>query len=302
VKDLTVKFAGLTLRNPTMLASGILGISSSLLSRVYEAGAGCVVTKSIGPDQRSGYSNPCILEVAAGGYLNAMGLPNPGIKDFLEELAVLKAKKIPTVVSIFGEDEAKFAAIARAVEKSGAIGIELNISCPHAEVASIGQSPEITTQVVKTVRSAVSLPLFVKLTPNVTDIVEIAHAAEQAGANGLTAINTVRAMAIDIHSKTPILSNKYGGLSGPPIKPIAIRCIYDIYEHVKIPLIGVGGIATWQDAIEFMLAGATAIQVGTGIRHHGLTIFKEICDGISNYLTEKQCSNLSEIIGGAHRA
>jgi len=301
VKDLTVKLAGLTLRNPTMLASGILGISSSLLSRVYEAGAGCVVTKSIGLDKRIGYSNPCILEVT-GGYLNAMGLPNPGINQFLEELEELKGKNVPTIVSIFGEDEDKFAAIAHVVEEKGAMGIELNISCPHAEVINIGQSPEITTRVIKTVRNAVSLPIFVKLTPNVTDIVEIACAAEAAGADGLTAINTVRAMAIDIHSRTPILGNRYGGLSGPAIKPIAIRCIYDIYEHVKIPLIGVGGITSWQDAIEFMLAGATAIQVGTGIRYHGLTIFKEICDGISNYLTEEQFSNLSEIIGSAHRS
>lgn len=284
-----------------MLASGILGISSSLLSRVYEAGAGCVVTKSIGPAHRIGYSNPTILEVT-GGFLNAMGLPNPGIQEFLAELTELKEKKVPTIVSIFGEDEDKFATIAHTVEGKGANGIELNISCPHAEIASIGQSPEITKRVVKAVRAATSLPIFVKLTPNVTDIVEVACAAEAAGADGLTAINTVRAMAIDIHSKTPILSNRYGGLSGPAIKPIAIRCIYDIYEHVKIPLIGVGGIGSWQDAIEFMLAGATAIQVGTGIRYHGLTIFKEICDGIRTYLSEEQLSNLSEIIGGAHRS
>jgi len=301
VKDLTIKLAGLTLRNPTMLASGILGISSSLLSRVYEAGAGCVITKSIGPAYRIGYSNPSILEVT-GGFLNAMGLPNPGIQEFLTELMELKERKIPTIVSIFGEDEDKFAAIAHTVEGKGANGLELNISCPHAEIASIGQSPEITKRVIKAVRAAASLPIFVKLTPNVTDIVEIACAAEAAGADGLTAINTVRAMAIDIHSKTPILSNRYGGLSGPAIKPIAIRCIYDIYEHVKIPLIGVGGITSWQDAIEFMLAGATAIQIGTGIRYHGLTIFKEICDGIRNYLSEEQLSNLSEIIGGAHRS
>jgi dihydroorotate dehydrogenase (NAD+) catalytic subunit len=297
--DLTTELAGIKLRNPTMLAAGILGISSSLLNRIYEAGAGCVVTKSIGPDPRAGYPNPCIVEVT-GGYLNAMGLPNPGIQTFLEELSELIQMKIPTIVSIFGDDEVKFANIAKAVEKKGALGIELNISCPHAEVASIGQNPTITKRVVEAVKHVVSLPVFVKLTPNVTDIVEIAIAAEKAGADGLTAINTVRSMALDIYSKTPILSNKYGGLSGPAIKPIAIRCIYDIYERVKIPLIGVGGIISWQDAIEFFLAGASAIQIGTGIRYHGLTIFQEICKGIQEYLRDEKYSSLSEIIGAAH--
>ncbi|HUY00019.1 MAG TPA: dihydroorotate dehydrogenase [Candidatus Deferrimicrobium sp.] len=299
--DLTTDLAGIKLRNPTMLAAGILGISSSLLNRIYEAGAGCVITKSIGPVPRPGYSNPCIVEVP-GGYLNAMGLPNPGIEIFLEELNELNQMKIPTVVSIFADNETKFANIARIVEEKGALGIELNISCPHAEVASIGQNPIITKRVVEAVKHAVSIPIFVKLTPNVTDIVEIAVAAEKAGADGLTAINTVRSMALDIYSKTPILSNKYGGLSGPAIKPIAIRCIYDIYESVKIPLIGVGGILSWQDAIEFFLAGASAVQIGTGIRYRGLSIFQEICKGIQEYLKNEKYSSLSEIIGVAHRA
>lgn len=299
--NLTTKLAGIKLRNPTMLSSGVLGISSSLLKRIYEAGAGCVVTKSIGPVPRDGYSNPCVVEVS-GGYINAMGLPNPGIQLFLEELTELNQLKIPTVVSIFGDDENNFAEIAHAVEEKGAMAIELNISCPHAEVSSIGQNPEITEQVVKAVRKAVSIPIFAKLTPNVTNIVEIALAAERAGADAITAINTVRAMVIDIYAKTPILSNKYGGLSGPAIKPIAIRSIYEIYENVKIPLIGVGGITTWQDAIEFFLAGATAIQIGTGIKYRGLTIFKEICNEIRNYLKEEDYSNLSEIIGAAHKS
>jgi len=301
VKDLTITLAGMQLRNPTMLASGILGISSSLLNRVYEAGAGCIVTKSVGPEYRVGYANPCILEVT-GGYINAMGLPNPGINEFLKELTELTEKNIPTIVSIFGDDEDSFATIAHAVEETGVMGIELNISCPHAEILTIGQSSEITNRVVKAVKNAVSIPVFVKLTPNVTDIVEIAHAAEAAGADGLTAINTVRAMAIDIYSKIPILSNKYGGLSGPAIKPIAIRCVYDLYDQVKIPIIGVGGITSWQDAVEFMLAGASAIQIGTGIRYRGLAIFKEICEGISKYLIDEQFSNIYEIIGAAHRS
>ncbi|MHA1267458.1 MAG: dihydroorotate dehydrogenase [Candidatus Helarchaeota archaeon] len=299
MRDLTTMLAGLQLRNPTMLSSGVLGISSSLLKRIYDAGAACVVTKSIGPRPRLGYSNPCIVEVTSG-YINAMGLPNPGVEAFLGELKELIHFKIPTIVSIFGEDEAQFAEIAQKVAKSGAMGVELNISCPHAEVSTIGQDPEITKRVVKAVKSSISIPVFVKLTPNVTDIIEIALAAEKAGADGITAINTVRAMVIDIYSRTPILSNKFGGLSGPAIKPIAIRCIYELFEHIKIPLIGVGGILTWQDAIEFLLAGATAIQIGTGIKYHGLEIFHNICKGIANYLIKEHFSNLSDIIGAAH--
>jgi dihydroorotate dehydrogenase (NAD+) catalytic subunit len=298
--DLTIELAGIKIRNPTMLAAGILGISSSLLNRIYKAGAGCVVTKSIGPEHRVGYPNPCIVEVDSG-YLNAMGLPNPGVTAFLEELHELQQMNIPTIVSIFGEDEVAFAQIAKKVAEAGAAGIELNISCPHAEVSSIGQNPEITTHIVKAVRNAVATPLFVKLTPNVTNIVEIAVAAEAAGADGLTAINTVRAMAIDIYAKAPILSNKYGGLSGPAIRPIAIRSVYEIYENVKIPLIGAGGITTWQDAVEFFLAGATAIQIGTGIKYRGLTIFQELCKGISAYLEDEGYSALSELIGVAHK-
>ncbi|MHA1276787.1 MAG: dihydroorotate dehydrogenase [Candidatus Helarchaeota archaeon] len=299
--DLTTELAGINLRNPTLLAAGILGISSSLLSRIYEEGAGGVVTKSIGPEHREGYPNPCIVEVECG-YINAMGLPNPSITVFLEDLSELIRLKIPTIVSIFGDDESQFAQIGKTVSENGADAIELNISCPHAEVSSIGQNPAITKRVVKAVKQVSSIPIFVKLTPNVTNITEVAAAAESAGADGLTAINTVRAMAIDIYSKTPILSNKFGGLSGPAIKPIAIRCIYEIYEMVDIPLIGVGGITTWEDAIEFMLAGATALQIGTGIHYQGLSIFQEVCNGINNYLQEEHYSALSELVGAAHKS
>ncbi len=298
--DLKIELAGIKLRNPTILAAGILGISSSLLKRIYDEGAGCIVTKSIGPEPRLGYANPCITEVE-GGYVNAMGLPNPGIDAFSEELMELKRMGVPTIVSIFAEDETKFAMVAQVAQEKGAIGLELNISCPHAEVCTIGENPEITKRVVSAVKTAVSIPVFVKLTPNVTDIVEIATAAEKAGADGLTAINTVRAMAIDIYSKTPILSNKFGGLSGPAIKPIAIRCIYEIFETVKIPIIGVGGITSWKDAVEFFLAGASAIQIGTAIKYRGLPIFQEICLELSKYLKKEHISNLSELIGAAHR-
>lgn len=298
--ELAINLAGIKLRNPTMLSSGILGISAALLKRIYDAGAGCIVTKSIGPEPREGYSNPCIVEVNSG-LLNAMGLPNPGIDLFLKEIKELTQLQVPTIVSVFGDSEASFAEVARKVANQGALGVELNISCPHAEVASIGQDPTITFRVVEAVRNAITIPLFVKLTPNVTNIVDIAVAAEKAGADGLTAINTIRAMVIDIHSKIPILSNHYGGLSGPAIKPIAIRAIYELFEHVQIPLIGVGGITTWQDAVEFFLAGASAIQIGTGIKYHGLSIFHNICQGIQRYLVDEQFASLSEIIGAGHK-
>ncbi len=297
--DISVSIAGLHLRNPTMLASGVLGMSGKLLKRVASAGAGAVVTKSIGPKPRPGHPNPTFVELPYG-YLNAMGLPNPGIDEFVQEIKIAKESGVPVIVSVFGQSPEEFAYVAERAEKAGASAIEVNVSCPHAEVGLIGQDPVLTREVVRSVKERVKIPVFVKLTPNVTDITEIACAAEKAGADAVTAINTVKAMYIDIESAKPVLSNKIGGLSGPAIKPIAIRCVYEIYESVRIPIIGVGGIQNWKDAVEFFLAGASAIQVGSGVIM-GLNIFRDICGGIKRYLERKGFTKLREIIGLAHR-
>nr|MDO8089341.1 dihydroorotate dehydrogenase [Candidatus Sigynarchaeota archaeon] len=297
--DISVKLSKLKLRNPTMLASGILGISGSLLLRAANEGAGAVVTKSIGPEPREGYKNPCLVEVIENSYLNAMGLPNPGVNSFAKEVRIAKEGGVPVVVSVFGADPPQFAYVASEMEKAGADAVELNVSCPHAEVASIGQSCELVRETVREVRKAVRIPIFVKLNPNVTDIVEIAKEAERAGADVITAINTVRAMMIDINTCKPVLSNRIGGLSGEALRPIAVRCVYEIYEHVKIPIVAAGGVFHWSHAVEHILAGAKAVQIGSGLIS-GYQVFREIAAGIKKYLEERGYRSVQEIVGIAH--
>lgn len=301
---LRVELAGLNLANPTMLASGILGYSAGTLKSVVEGGAGAVVTKSIGLKPRSGYANPTVVQVACG-LINAVGLPNPGIEEFTRDIEEAKAiLKVPLVVSVYGFSAEEYMVVAEKAVKAGADAVELNVSCPHVKEtgAEIGQNPDVLAEVVRMVKSAVDKPVFVKLSPNVADIAEIAEAAVKAGVDAITAINTVKAMAIDIETTKPILSNKKGGLSGPAIKPIAIRCVYDIYERVKVPVIGCGGVASWRDAVEFMLAGASAVQIGTAVALKGPSIFKSVVKGIDAYLKRKGFRSVNEIVGFAHRS
>ncbi|MDH5438919.1 MAG: dihydroorotate dehydrogenase, partial [Candidatus Bathyarchaeota archaeon] len=268
---LVTEIAGLKLTNPTMLAAGILGLSGSFLRRIAEAGAGAVVTKSVGLKPRMGYPNPSVVQVDCG-LLNAMGLPSPGIHNFGEEIKEAKKGGVPVIVSIYGFSPKDFAEVARVAVEEGADALELNVSCPHVEKtgSEIGQSPRLVTEVVEEVKNKVDKPVFVKLTPNVADIAVVAEAAAKAGADAVTAINTLRAMTINIETTRPVLANRVGGLSGPAIKPVALRCVYDISRRVEVPVAGCGGIAKWQDAVEFMLAGASAVQVGTAIAFEGL--------------------------------
>jgi len=286
-----------------MLAAGILGMTNLSLKRVAEAGAGAVVTKSVGIKPRTGYPNPTIVQTDCG-ILNAMGLPNPGIKHFAKEIQ--EAKKTiscPIIVSVYGFSAEEFVKVAEKAEESGADAVELNVSCPHVEKtgSEIGQDMGLLEEVVKTVKKQVNKPVFVKLTPNVTNITKCATATEKAGADAITAINTVRGMAINAETAKPILGNKFGGLSGPAMKPIALRCVYEVYREVKVPVIGCGGINDWRDAVEFMLAGATAIQIGTAIAFKGLDVFQSINKGIEAYLETKGYESVREIVGLSHR-
>jgi len=300
--SLAVEVAGLKLANPTMLAAGILGMSGLTLKRVIEAGAGAVVTKSLGLKPRSGYSNPTVVQVESG-LVNAMGLPNPGIDNFTQELREAGGIGIPVIMSIYAFTPQEFAVVAEKAVRIGADAVELNVSCPHAEKtgAEIGQNLKLVGEAVKTTKRRVKAPVFVKLTPNVADIAELAKAAERSGADAVTAINTVKAMVIDIETGRPVLGNKMGGLSGPAIKPIAVRCIYEIYEAVKIPVIGCGGITTWRDAVEFIQAGAAAVQIGTAIAAKGLHVFKQVTDGLENFMGLKGFGGVEEIVGISHR-
>jgi len=298
--DVSVEVAGLRLRNPLVLAAGVLGVTGLSLRRVAEAGAGAVVTKSIGPKPREGYANPALLETNCG-FLNAIGLPNPGAEEFGHEIKDAKEGGIPVIVSIFGASKREFAYVGSLMEKAGADALELNISCPHAEVSDFGQSPDLTYGIVETVKKSVGIPVFVKLTPNVTDIVTIAKKAEEAGADALTCVNTLRAMAIDIETFRPFLANRVGGLSGPAIKPVAVRCVYEVSKAVNIPVVGCGGITHWEDAVEFMLAGASAVQIGSAIALRGLEVFKDITEGIRAYLERKGYGSVKEIVGLSHK-
>jgi dihydroorotate dehydrogenase (NAD+) catalytic subunit len=299
---IATEIAGLQLANPTMLAAGILGYTGLSLQSVIEAGAGAVVTKTMGQEPRAGYLNPTVVQTDCG-LLNAMGLPNPGIGHFNEEMKQLKTIHAPIILSIFGSSPEEFVKVAETAAELGADAIELNVSCPHVEKAGaeIGCDPLLLTDIVKAIKNSVNVPVIVKLTPNVANIGEIAEAAEEAGADAITAINTVKAMAIDTETGRPILANKFGGLSGPAIKPIAVRCVYDVYRAVNVPVIGCGGISNWQDAVEFMLAGASAVQIGTAIAYKGVEVFGSVAQGIDDYLKRKGFKNVKDIVGLAHK-
>jgi len=300
--NLRIQIAGLNMQNPTMLASGILGVSAETLKAVAEAGAGAVVTKSIGLKPSSGYPNPTVIQVECG-FLNAVGLPNPGIHKFVKEIRKLRDIGVPIIVSVFGFSPEEYAETSSLAIEAGASAIELNLSCPHVKGtgAEIGQDPNMVKLMVKSVKDRIDKPVFAKLTPNIAHITELAEAAASAGADAITAINTVKAMAIDVETFKPILANKFGGLSGAAIKPIAVRCVYEIYDAVNVPIIGCGGIRNWRDAVEFMLAGASAVQIGSAIAFEGFSIFRSICDGIETYLKRKGFRSVSEIIGLAHK-
>jgi len=293
---LETEVAGLKLRNPLVLASGVLGNAASLLRRAEEAGAGAVTTKTILPEPTRGYDNPVVVELPFG-LINAMGLPNPGVDEFEGELREAKSHMtIPVIGSAGGESPEEVAYVAGRLQDAGADAIEINASCPHVKEhgLEIGSSPELVEELVSEVRRSVRVPLLVKLTPMVPDIASLAKAAIDAGADGLTAINTVRAMYIDVEAMSPVLSNRVGGLSGPAIRPIAVRAVYEI-SHLG-DVIGTGGVETWRDAAEMLLAGAKAVGVGTAVMSRGLGIFREINQGLLSYLSRKRMT-VKELIG-----
>jgi len=285
-----------------MLASGIMGYSAESFHRIAKSGAGAVVTKSVGSQPRTGYANPTVVQ-AESGIINAMGLPNPGIDVFTEEIKFSKTiLRVPIIVSVFGYSAEDYAAVAKKAADAGADAVELNVSCPHVKQtgAEIGQSPKLLAEIVQQVKAAINKPLIVKLSPNVTDITVLAQAAVEAGADALTAVNTLRAIAIDAETQMPILANKKGGLSGACMKPVALRCVYDIADQYEVPIIGCGGVSNWRDAVEFLLAGASAVQIGTAVADD-IEVFQSITKGVENYLRKKNARSVKDIVGLAHR-
>ena len=296
--SLALEITGLELENPIILAAGVLGTTGSSLKRMADLGAGAVVTKSIGSEPKEGHPNPTMVKLDCG-FLNAMGLPNPSYKEFQDELAIARQGGVPVIVSVFGAHPDEFAEIITGLQ--GADAYELNVSCPHASGygAVVGTDPVLVEEITRAAKKATKAPVWVKLTPNVTDIVVIGEAAQKGGADAVVAINTVRGMAVDIHSGYPILGNIYGGLSGQAIRPVAVKCVFDLYKALDIPIIGVGGVGSWQDVVEMMMAGASAVQIGSAV-YDDVNIFNKICNGLSGYLSDKNYT-LHDIIGLAHR-
>jgi dihydroorotate dehydrogenase (NAD+) catalytic subunit len=308
--ELVTELCRLRMDSPLMLASGILGETGASLLKILNAGAGAVVTKSIGSEPRDGYPNPTVVEVE-GGLLNAIGLANPGIDAFLEELelAVKGSGGAPVIASIFGKVGEEFAALAKRMEEGGASAVELNLGCPHAKGygAQIGQDPKLVDQITTDVKRAVKIPVLVKITPNVTDIANIASSVMRGNGDAVVAINTVRAMAIDANLARPVLSNKKGGMSGPAVKAIGLAAVWTIHErfaeyrHPPIPIIGVGGISNGIDVAEYLMAGASAVQLGTVVWRRGPEVFGSINKELLAFMEANGFDKISDMVGVAHR-
>lgn len=284
-----------------MLAAGVLDETGRTMAEVARAGAGAVVTKSVGKEPRQGHNNPCVVELDVG-LLNAMGLPNPGIGAYKAEIAEAKKGGVPVIGSVFGGTEEEIAEMAVLVQSAGADAVELNLSCPHAKGygAEVGSTPEMVETVCRAAKAGLKVPLLAKLTPNTAFISKLAVAAERGGADAIVAINTVKAMAISPEAGMPILANRFGGLSGPAIRPIGVRCVYEIYDAVDIPIVGVGGVATANDALEYIMAGATAVQIGTAVWTRGTKVFGEVAEGIAGFMEENGHRSVVDMVGVAH--
>ncbi|MBP2132933.1 dihydroorotate dehydrogenase (NAD+) catalytic subunit [Methanomicrobium sp. W14] len=291
LKEDNITAGGVKIDNHLILAAGILGTTGASLNRILNSGAGAVVTKSIGPFPKEGHKGPCVC-VMGNSLINAMGLPNPS-SDFKDEIFGLSGK--PVIASIFGGNPEEFSLVASWF-KDIVRGFELNVSCPHAEGygAQIGCNPDMVLECTKAVAKT-GLPVWVKLTPNVTDITQSGIAAQEGGACAVVAINTVKAMRISTEMKRPVLGNKTGGLSGHSIFPIAVRCVWDLYEALDIPVIGCGGVSCADNVIEMMMAGAQAVEIGSSVIDR-----VDIFENIKNSLYSDDGEMPVDIIGCAH--
>jgi dihydroorotate dehydrogenase (NAD+) catalytic subunit len=299
VANLTVKIGQLTLNNPILTASGTFGYGKEFASVLNLNRLGGLVTKAVSHEPRPGNPFPRIAETASG-MLNSIGLANAGVKKFIQDkLPFLKALSTAVIVNVAGKTVDDFARVVAEIENVGGVdGYEINISCPNVKEGGMAFSadPKITANVTQTARSVTDRCLIVKLSPNVTSISEIAIAAEDAGADALSVINTVVGMAVDIRTRRPKLATITGGLSGPAIKPIAIARVFEVVQSVDIPVIGIGGIMNHEDVLEFLITGATAIQVGTA-NFINPQVSEQLVNDLENYCQKNHILDISEIIG-----
>jgi dihydroorotate dehydrogenase (NAD+) catalytic subunit len=296
--NLKVGFAGKTLKNPLVMASGTFGFGKEYGELFDIERLGGIATKGITLEKRPGNKGIRIWETSSG-ILNSVGLENPGVEEFINcELPFLKSLDVVTIVNIGGKALQDYIDAISLVSKEEVDIIELNISCPNVKEGGMafGLTVDSTRRIVKAVRNATSVPLMVKLSPNAEDIVKIARVCQEEGADGISLVNTFKAMAIDINKRKSVFDNIYAGLSGPAIKPIALRMVHEVCKYVEIPVMGVGGITTWRDAIEFIMAGATCVQIGTA-NFIKPTIPLDILEGLETFMEKEGIGSFEEIRG-----
>ncbi len=298
--DMSVELAGVTLKNPVMPASGTFGSGEEFSEFLDLNKLGAIVTKGVSNVPWEGNPAPRIAETY-GGMLNAVGLQNPGVDVFIErDIPFLAKFDTKIIVNVCGRTEEEYCEVARRLADQDVHMLEINISCPNVKEGGIafGRDPESVERITRAVKECARQPVIMKLSPNVADIAEVARAAEAGGADAISLINTLLGMKIDIHSRTFALANKTGGLSGPAIHPVAVRMVYEAAHAVKIPVIGMGGVATAEDAIEMILAGATAVAVGTA-NFRSQTALLEILEGIREYMEDHGVGSIRELVGAA---
>lgn len=296
---LGVDIGGLILKNPVMTASGTFGYGEEYAAYNDLNRLGAIIVKGLSLESRPGNPPPRIMETASG-MLNAIGLENVGVRNFIrEKLPFLRQFDLPVIANIFGETLDEYQKVAEILNRAkGVHALEVNISCPNVKKGGIafGADPDMAAEVTRKVKGAADLPVIVKLTPNVTDVAVIAESVEAAGANAVSLINTITGMSIDVERRVPHLKNVTGGLSGPAIKPIALRMVWQVARRVKVPVIGIGGIMNANDALEFLIAGARAIQIGTASFVNPRAV-SDILDGLAAYLARHDISNINNLIG-----
>jgi dihydroorotate dehydrogenase (NAD+) catalytic subunit len=301
--DLGVKLAGMTLRSPTIMASGILGTCTALLKRAAENGAGAATIKSVSWEPRDGHANPTVLTFEAG-MINAVGYSNPGVLAARDQFSDIGAVGIPVIASVIGKEADDFARVFEALARVPFAAVELPLSCPHTPGYGLlaGQgTPEATAAITAAMRKITKLPIFVKVSPNIANLGNVCKAAEDAGADAITAVNSLGpGMLINIEARRPVLAFGVGGVTGPALRPIATRCVFDIYKAVKIPIIGVGGVSTGRHAIEMIMAGATAVGIGSAVYYEGIEVFRKVCDEMAEWMAENGVESLADIVGAAH--
>ena len=296
--DLSVNIAGVTLKNPVTTASGTFGSGIEYSEFVDLNRLGAVVTKGVALTPWEGNPTPRVAEVY-GGMLNAIGLQNPGIDTFIErDLKFLEGYDTKVIVNVCGKSVEEYVGVVERLSETNVDLLEINVSCPNVKEGAIafGQNPEALSNITKEIKKKAKQPIIMKLSPNVTDIALMAKVAEDAGADALSMINTITGMKIDVNKRAFVLANKTGGLSGPAIKPVAVRMVYQAANAVKIPIIGMGGIATAEDALEFIMAGASAVAVGA-MNFVDQTTTMKVLSGIEDYMRRNKISDIKELIG-----